>query len=245
MTVAVILPALNEAASLPRTLQSIRDQSRPPDRLVVVDGGSADGTATVAGSFGAEVFVVSCRGRGGQIAAGAAACLDEVIVVAHADMVFPTDALAGIQDHLIGHPACPGGCLGHRFDSANPVLRIIEWWDRRRAMRGHSYGDQAQFVRRESLARAGGFPDLPLLEDLELSRRLRQLGRPAYLDRPVTVSCRRYQRVGWARTMWQNWRLRQVYYRLGPEAGWSLYRRYYRPASADRNAPRPVPHGTC
>jgi hypothetical protein len=63
---------------------------------------------------------------------------------------------------------------------------------------------------------------------LELSRRLRQLGRPAYLDRPVTVSARRYEQVGWARVMWQNWRLRQVFYKLGPEASWTLYRRYYR-----------------
>jgi len=234
MRIAVVLPALNEAAVLPRSLDSLQNQSRPPARLVVVDGGSSDDTARVAERSGAEVLVVPGRGRGGQIAAGAAACPEEVIVVAHADMIFPAEALAGIQDHLIRHPACPGGCLGHRFDRANRVLRTIEWWDRRRAMRGHSYGDQAQFVRREILARAGGFPDLPLMEDLELSRRLRHLGRPAYLDRPVTVSARRYERVGWARVMWQNWRLRQVYSRLGPEAGWNLYRRYYGAIATDR-----------
>jgi hypothetical protein len=104
---------------------------------------------------------------------------------------------------------------------------MIEWWDRRRAMRGHSFGDQAQFFRRERLERAGGFPELPLMEDVELARRLRRLGRPAYLAVPVTVSSRRYERLGWPRAMWMNWRLRQILRRDGEAACWRLYRQYY------------------
>src|SRR5205823_5618203 len=94
-------------------------------------------------------------------------------------------------------------------------------------MRGHAYGDQAQFFRRETLDRAGGFPDQPLLEDVELARRLRTLGRPAYLDRPVTVSARRYERLGWPRVLWANWRLRRLYRRDGEAACWRLYHDYY------------------
>jgi glycosyltransferase involved in cell wall biosynthesis len=190
----------------------------------VVDGGSADGTAEVAGRFGADTLVIPGVGRGGQVAAGVAACSEDVIVVGHADMLFPPDALEAIESYLARRPSCPGGCLGHRFDRPDWVYRAIEWWDRRRAMRGHSYGDQAQFFRRELL---GGFPDLPLMEDVELARRLRRLGRPAYLDRPVTVSARRYERLGWLRVMSANWLLRRAYEREGPEAAWRLYQRYY------------------
>jgi rSAM/selenodomain-associated transferase 2 len=227
VTLAVVVPALNEAAVLPDTLHSLLAQARPPDRLVVVDGGSADGTADVARRAGAEVLVVPGRGRGGQVAAGVAACPEDVIVVAHADMLLPPDALAAVGSFLGRRPDCPGGCLGHRFDRAGWAYRAVEWWDRRRAMRGHSFGDQAQFFRREALERAGGFPDLPLMEDVELARRLRALGRPAYLDRPVTVSARRYERLGWVRVMWANWKLRRLYDRDGPAACWQLYRRYY------------------
>src|SRR5262245_1583838 len=224
MTIAVVLPALNEAARLPRTLESLRNQSRLPDRLVVVDGGSADGTASVAERCGADVLVVPGRGRGGQIAAGVTNCREEVVLVAHADMVFPRAAFETIQDFLQACPDSPGGCLGHRFDSAKWVLRSIGWWDRHRAMRGHSYGDQAQFFRRE---RIGEFPDVPLMEDVELARRLRQLGRPAYLNVPVTVSARRYEHLGWARVMWQNWRLRRRYKQSGARAAWQLFDYYY------------------
>ena len=224
MKIAVVVPALNEAVALPQTLQSLLAQARPADRLVVVDGGSADDTVAVAGRSGADAIVVTGRGRGGQVAVGVAACSEDVIVVGHADMLFPADALAATEAHLEGRPGCPGGCLGHRFDRPGWVYRAIECWDRRRAMRGYSYGDQAQFFRRDLV---GAFPDLPLMEDVELAGRLRRLGRPAYLDRPVTVSGRRYARLGWVRVMWTNWTLRRAYEREGPDACWRLYRRYY------------------
>jgi rSAM/selenodomain-associated transferase 2 len=227
MTIAVVVPVLNEATVLPNSLRSLQLQTRPPDRLVVVDGGSTDGTAGVARSFGTEVLIVTGRGRGGQIAAGVRTCTEDAIVIAHADMQFLPAALETIQSFLMLHPVCPGGCLGHRFDNSRRIYRVIEWWDRRRALRGHSFGDQAQFFRRELLERVGGFPELPLMEDVELARRLRRLGRPAYLDLPVTVSTRRYQRLGWWRVMWRNWRLRRLYRREGEAACWRLYRRYY------------------
>jgi rSAM/selenodomain-associated transferase 2 len=227
MRLAVVVAALNEARALPLTLDRLRRQTRPPDRIVVIDGGSSDGTRRIAEEGGAQTLLVCGRGRGGQIAAGVSACDEDVIVVAHADMRFPPDALAAVAAFLSSHPACPGGCLGHRFDHPERIYRAIEWWDRRRAGRGYSFGDQAQFFCRELLSRVGGFPDLPLMEDVELARRLRRLGRPAYLDRPVVVSARRYDRLGWPRVMWTNWRLRQRYGREGESAAWEMYRAYY------------------
>src|SRR5262245_1612909 len=167
MTIAVVVPALNEAATLPATLRSLRDQTQPAERVIVVDGGSVDGTPDAASGLGADLRIVAGRGRGGQIAAGVADCDADIVLVAHADMLFPATALEAVDRYLRTHPSCPGGCLGHRFDKQEGTfLRVIEWWDRRRALRGHSYGDQAQFFRRAALASEGGFPDLPFMEDV-------------------------------------------------------------------------------
>jgi rSAM/selenodomain-associated transferase 2 len=227
LRLAVVVPTLNEARHLPDLLKSLAAQTEPSERVLVADGGSTDGTADVARELGAEVLVVSGRGRGGQAAAAVAVLAEDVLLVAHADMAFPPDALEVVRRHLAADPACPGGCLGHRFDSPRRVYRLMEWFDRRRAVRGESYGDQAQFFRRTWLDRAGGFPDQPIMEDVELSRRLRQLGRTANLDLPVVVSPRRFEARGLVRTVWANWRFRQAYRRGGAAACAMIYTRYY------------------
>lgn len=226
-SLAVVLPVLNEAAHLATSVRSLRSQTEPAEQLLVVDGGSTDGTETLARSLGCEVLSVSGRGRGGQIAMGVSLIQQEIVVIAHADMGFPADALAAVRDHLRERLDCAGGCLGHRFRSSGWMLRVIEWFDRRRAMRGMSYGDQCQFFRRELLTGVGGFPDQPIMEDIELSRRLRQLGDPTYLDLPVTVSARRFERRGVFRVLLENWIYRKTYRSYGRVACRSLYRRYY------------------
>jgi rSAM/selenodomain-associated transferase 2 len=239
MTLAVVIPTLNEEAVLPGLFDSLLRQSRPAERVVVADGGSADATAEVARRHGAAVVMVPGRGRGGQVAAGLAEVSEEVVLVAHADMRLPVDALAAIGTWLADHPECPGGCLGHRFDRRTPALRLVEWFDARRARRGESYGDQGQFFRPHWLRSAGGFPDQPIMEDVELSRRLRSLGVPAYLDVPVTVSARRFERLGWARVLWTNWRLRRRYRREGLAGCLAIHECYYRATGASsRNCPR-------
>jgi rSAM/selenodomain-associated transferase 2 len=227
VTLAVVIPVLDEETGLPVVLASLREQSEPADRVVVVDAGSRDGTVEVARGLGAEVLVARERGRGNQIAEGATHATEDVVLVAHADMRFPPEALVAIRQHLAEHPDCPGGCLGHRFDSRRWVFRAIEWFDRRRGRRGMSYGDQAQFFRREALARVGGFPAQPMMEDVELSRRLRDLGPVAYLGCPVLVSPRRFEQKGILRTLWQNRRLRAAYRRGGVAACRAIHERYY------------------
>jgi glycosyltransferase involved in cell wall biosynthesis len=228
--IAVIIPTLDEEATLGKTLESIMPQTLDGDHVIVADGGSTDGTLDLARQGGATVVSVDCRGRGTQIAAVLGDIDAGVILIVHADMVVPTDALAAIRQRLHDHSDCPGGCLGHRFDSSTCLLRWTEWWDERRARRGMSYGDQAQFFRREMLEAQGGFPDQPIMEDVELSRRLRRLGPPAYLDLPALVSARRFGRLGWCRTILANFLLRLVYKLCGLRACETLYRRYYRPS---------------
>jgi glycosyltransferase involved in cell wall biosynthesis len=227
MTLAIIIPTLNEEAALPGLFDSLRRETVPADRVVVADGGSSDGTTEVARRHGAGVVLVRGRGRGGQVAAALSEVSEEVILVAHADMRLPENALAAIRAWLAGHPECPGGCLGHRFDRPTLALCLVEWFDARRGRRGESYGDQGQFFRSAALRSAGGFPDQPIMEDIELSRRLRLLGTPAYLDVPVTVSARRFERLGWARVLWTNWRLRRRYRREGLAACLEIHQIYY------------------
>jgi rSAM/selenodomain-associated transferase 2 len=227
LQLAVVVPTLNEAAHLPATLRSLAEQTAPAGRVVVADGGSADRTVDLARKYGANVLITPGRGRGGQVAAAVAQLDENVVLVAHADMVFPPDALEEIRRHVADYPDCPGGCLGHRFDSPRRVFRLMEWFDRRRAVRGESYGDQAQFFRRDRLGEAGGFPDLPMMEDVELANRLRRLGLPAYLDRPVTVSPRRFERRGLVRVLWANWRFRRAYRAGGAAACRAIHERYY------------------
>jgi rSAM/selenodomain-associated transferase 2 len=228
LRLAVVIPTLNEASHLAATLESLSAQTEPAERLVVADGGSADRTVELARRFGANVLIAPGRGRGGQLASAVAQLDENLVLVAHADMIFPPDALATIRNHLADNLDTPGGCLGHRFDSPRRVFRVMEWFDRRRARRGESYGDQAQFFRRDRLGEAGGFPDLPMMEDVELARRLRRIGQPAYLDVPVTVSPRRFERRGLVRVLFANWRFRQAYRRGGPAACRAIHDLYYR-----------------
>ncbi|QDU62655.1 PGL/p-HBAD biosynthesis glycosyltransferase [Planctomycetes bacterium Pan216] len=230
-TLAVILPVLNEEVALRGVLESLLRQSQPADRIVVVDGGSSDATLDVARAMGATLLEAPRRGRGCQIAHAVGQVREEIVLIAHADMIFPERAIATIVRTMAQSPDVPGGCLGHRFDDRHPFLRGVEWWDHCRAKYAHmSYGDQAQFFRRESIATSGGFPDQPLMEDVELSRRLRRLGRPIVLSIPVTVSARRLREVGFLRAVWGNVQLRRRYRAQGLAACQELYERYYHAA---------------
>lgn len=228
LTVAIVLPVLNEEQTLAGTLGSLLSQTVAPDRIVVSDGGSTDGTAAIAEKLGAHWVRAAAAGRGNQIAAGLEHCDEDVVVVAHADMHFPSDALERMQRALAESQDAPGGCFGHRFDASTLGLKIVERWDRFRARRlGVSYGDQGQFFRRQPLLQSGGFPPLPLMEDVELSRKLKSLGRPVYLDCPVTVSSRRFEKRGLIRCSLMNFGLRLAYRLFGTAGCQRLYRWYY------------------
>ncbi len=226
-TVAVVIPTLNEEETLSATLAAAFSQKDRNTRILIADGGSTDGTKSIATQYGVQVAETSRTGRGCQIAAVVNKLENDVVLILHADMILPPQAIVQVQRWLLDHPSCPGGCLGHRFDSPRTIYRFIEWWDAHRARRGVSYGDQAQFFRRSLIEQVGGFPDQPIIEDWELSRKLLALGRPAYLDCPVVVSARRYERLGWFRTMWTNFALRRAYRQCGPANCWKLYQRYY------------------
>lgn len=194
---SVVVPTLNEGETLSGCLQSLAQMSPPPDEVIVADGGSDDSTREVAIRHGATVLLTP-RGRGRQIAAGAAVARSDVVLVVHADSAVAPDTGQRMLDALNANPAALGGAVGQRFAANSFKLVVIELLnDFRAVFLGISFGDQGQFFRRESLATAGGFPGLPLMEDVEFSLRVRAAGPTVYLGGGIISSDRRWQRENW------------------------------------------------
>jgi rSAM/selenodomain-associated transferase 2 len=195
---------------------------------VVVDGGSHDGTIESARRVPDVTALVSARGRAVQMNAGARAARGRVLLFLHADTWLPDGALAAVDDAL-ADPAVVGGRFDVRFDSPRPVLSMIAFFmNLRSRWSGISTGDQAIFVRRDVFDSLGGFAAIPLMEDIELTRRLKRRGRVAALRALVTTAARKWEREGALRTMALMWTLRLLYACGVPPA--RLHRWYYRRA---------------
>jgi rSAM/selenodomain-associated transferase 2 len=221
--IAVVLPTLNEAANLVDALSTLRTCAC---EVVVADGGSSDHTATIARDAGARV-VESERGRALQMNAGVAGLASEwaVVLFLHADTRLPEGWADAVER------AISAGAGWGRFDvrlaSSDRLLRIVgQLMNLRSRLSGICTGDQAIFVTRDAWLRAGGYPAIALMEDIEISRRLKRCaGRPAALRDRVLVSARRWERRGVVRTIVSMWILRLRHF-LG-ESPDSLHRRYY------------------
>ncbi len=192
-------------------------QCLPDVRVVFVDGGSDDDTVARIRQAGFECLEHT-PGRATQMNAGAALCGDaDVLCFLHADTMLTAGHLADIRE-VMGDPAIVGGRFDLRLSGAPTIFRLIEWlinW--RSRLTRISTGDQAMFVRRKVFEQLGGFPEQPLMEDVELSRRLKRVGKIACLPRPVVTSGRRWERQGIGRTILLMWKLR-LYYWLGVPA---------------------------
>lgn len=211
---SIVMPALNEAAGIVGTLQALQPLRQRRVEIVLADGGSTDGTPQLAGPL-ADVVIEAPRGRAAQMNAGAAAARGGVLLFVHADTRLP----AGAEASVLGAVAT-GACWG-RFDvciEGRPrMLRVVAaLMNRRSRWTGIATGDQAIFVTREAFTRVGGFPQQPLMEDIELSRRLKRLARPACLRERVVTSGRRWEQRGVWRTIVLMWRLRWRYWRGEP-----------------------------
>lgn len=208
---SIVMPALNEAAVIEATLHALQPLRARGVEVVLADGGSSDGTAERAAP-GVDAVVASARGRALQMNAGAAAARSDVLLFLHADTRLPPLADVPVLQALAG-----GACWG-RFDvriEGRPwMLRVVgTLMNLRSRWSGIATGDQAIFVARSAFDRVGGFPVQPLMEDIEISRRLKRLGRPACLRTRVRTSGRRWEQRGVWRTIVLMWRLRWRYWR--------------------------------
>jgi rSAM/selenodomain-associated transferase 2 len=208
---SIIVPCLNEAAGIVAALGRLQRARRHGAEIIIVDGGSVDGTATLAAPF-ADRSVASPRGRALQMNSGAAIARGRHLLFLHADCALPDGACAAIVDGL----AASGRCWGRfdiAIDAAHPALRVVaSMMNWRSRFSGIATGDQGIFVTREAFAAAGGFPVLALMEDVAFSRTLKTLGAPLCLRLRITTSARRWRQRGILRTIVLMWRLRIGYF---------------------------------
>ncbi len=242
---SIIVPTLNEAGRITGCLKALA-QARPVLEIIVADGGSGDSTREEAETLGGRV-VLAPPGRGSQIATGLAQVRGDCVLILHADCLLAPEAPGRILASLNARPESPGGCLGMRFEPGQGRSRLIEGLNALRADWFHlSFGDQGQFFRTQALPLAGGFPVQALMEDLELSLRLKTLGPPLYLGHGVAASARRWAGPGfWAKMG----RVLGLFFRylaerrlgLADPTGMRYYRRYYGqgPGAMDQGSENP------
>ncbi|HYN62426.1 MAG TPA: TIGR04283 family arsenosugar biosynthesis glycosyltransferase [Rubrivivax sp.] len=220
---SIVVPALDEAAGIAATLQALAPLRARGAEVIVVDGGSRDGTPRLAAPL-ADRVLCSPRGRARQMNAGAAVAGGTLLLFLHADTRLPGSADAALRDAVARGAAW--GRFDVRIDGRPMMLRLVAaLMNLRSRLSGIATGDQAIFVRRDVFQRIGGFPDQPLMEDIEVSRRLRALAPPCCLRQRVTTSGRRWQTRGVWRTIVLMWRLRWRYWRgASPQALAEAYR---------------------
>jgi rSAM/selenodomain-associated transferase 2 len=207
---SVVVPVLNEADSIAQTLQCLQRMRGRRCEVVVVDGGSTDGTVTVAEPLCDRVLTVA-PGRARQMNAGAAEAGGDVLWFLHADTRVPPEADREIVAALM--TGSRWGRFDVRLSGPHPLLRVVEtMMNLRSRWSGIATGDQGMFMSREAWLAVGGFPDIPLMEDIAISKRLLRLGPPACLRARLITSSRRWDQRGIVATVMLMWRVRFGYW---------------------------------
>jgi rSAM/selenodomain-associated transferase 2 len=211
-TISVVMPALHEAEALPETIRRAREVPEVCE-IIVVDGGSSDDTREVAGRLGCRVLS-SPPGRGGQMRSGAREATGDIVLLLHADTWLPPEA-GRAAINCLRDPLVAAGGFWKMFRDTPWLMLGSRWKCAVRLLIGRRIaGDQAMFVRRSILEQIGGVPDMPLMEEFELCRRLRKVGRLALAEATVTTSARRFRKLGIIRTYLRMWKVATLY-RLG------------------------------
>lgn len=214
---SIVVPVLDEAVGIAAALAPLQPLRQAGVEVLVVDGGSRDATLEVATPL-ADLVLVAPRGRGSQMNAGAARARGATLLFLHADTRLPAGAVEAVVAAIAA-----GACWG-RFDVAIEgrlagLGMVATMMNLRSRLTGIATGDQAIFVTRVAFEQVGGFPDLPLMEDIALSTRLKRIARPACLRQRVVTSGRRWEKHGLWRTILAMWRLRlRFFFGADPQA---------------------------
>jgi rSAM/selenodomain-associated transferase 2 len=209
--ISIIIPVLNEAPGIEQALRALQPLRTGGHEVIVVDGGSTDGSALLAASLADRVLCAE-RGRANQMNCGARTARGEVLLFLHADTSLPGRAPQLILEQM-SRTGCRWGRFDVHIDSARWLLRTVAaLMNLRSRLTGICTGDQAIFVSRQLFLGVGGFPPIALMEDIALSRKLRRVSRPLCLATSVRTSARRWERVGVVRTIALMWWLRMRYF---------------------------------
>jgi rSAM/selenodomain-associated transferase 2 len=210
-TLSIIVPALDEATGIAAALTALAPLRRQDCEVIVVDGGSRDGTPDLARPL-ADCVIAAPRGRAAQMNAGAAIAQADVLLFLHTDTRLPADADRRVRDGL-ARSGRVWGRFDVRIEGRHRLLAVIAGaMNLRSRLTGIATGDQAMFMTRAAFAAAGGFPDIALMEDVAFSTRLKAHGRPLCLRERVVTSGRRWESRGIIATIALMWRLRLAYY---------------------------------
>jgi rSAM/selenodomain-associated transferase 2 len=202
------MPVLNEANILYHTLGHLCLTDN--EELIVVDGGSRDETVSIAREFTNKVFSAK-TGRASTMNFGAAKATGKILLFLHADCILPENAFNIIRTTL-NNSNVVAGAFFLNINHHSPVFRIIEFAANIRSrITSLIYGDQGMFVRKEVFDMIGGFADIPLMEDIEISRRLRKLGRIVFVNPPIKASPRRWLKEGSVYTTLRDWSIAFLY----------------------------------
>ena len=219
--ISVIIPVLNEAKILDQSLSRLTPLLEEHE-LIIVDGGSTDETPLIAKRHGQVISAE--RGRARQSNAGAAVARGDILLFLHADVWLDTGAIESVETAISA--GYVGGAFKQRIEGDHPLYRLIEGAANFRAKRLKIfYGDGGIFVRRTSFNRIGGFPDIPIMEEVRFSRKLRRYGKVTLVEPRIHISARRWQRNGILRTTLTNWLITLLYLlRVPPTHLAKLYR---------------------
>lgn len=210
MKLSFIIPTLNEEPYIRSCLEPLQQYRKKGHEVFLADGGSTDDTLVIAKPL-VDRIIISERGRARQMNAGAAAVSGDVFLFIHADTVLNLEN-ADLFTEKIKLPRT-WGRFDVRLSGAHPILRIVEFFmNLRSRMTGIATGDQVIFITRTLFLECGGFPDVPIMEDVEMSAKLLKVCKPLCLRNKVVASSRRWEQYGIMRTVMKMWYLRLIYF---------------------------------
>ena len=206
--ISIIIPVLNEAKILEETLSQLQSELGSHE-LIIVDGGSTDDSVHIAEKYGKVLR--SARGRAKQVNAGAAVATGDIFIFLHADIWLEKGALAAVETALSS--GYIGGGFRQKIDGESILYRVVEIaGDIRGKYLKVFYGDSGIFLSRVSFEKIGGFPEIPILEEIEFSKSLRRLGKTTLVTPHIHISARRWEKKGIVRTTVNNWLITLLYF---------------------------------